>query len=341
MISIIVMIIAVLSNPNNLMIVFLANRTNQPSPQPLIHLRWKAFSVEQGLYMEKAKVTIYTDGGADPNPGAGGWGAVLILGEQIEELSGGEEHTTNNRMELTAALRALEALKQPCQIEFYTDSQYLKNGITQWMAKWVLRDWRDSKDEPVQNVDLWQALREAIQAHDITWKWVRGHTGDKYNERADQLATAARPKREQVRDLERAQLFLKIAPPHNGACGWVAKLETQAEKTFYSGSHPDSNPYHMGLVALQNLLRQLPPSQALQIMVEDELIFKGFTQWILGWRAKGWAKPDKYNDLWQALDRLIQTWDIKWYWVKKDDTRLKGEMADLLKHAKTARDQRT
>ena len=143
--------------------------------------------------MNKSQVIIYTDGGAKPNPnGPGGWAALLISGDQHKELSGGERSTTNNRMELTAAIMALEALKQPCDVTMYTDSQYVRNGITDWLPKWVRNGWRTADKKPVKNQELWERLYEASQRHHISWKWVRGHAGHEHNERVDQLATAAR-----------------------------------------------------------------------------------------------------------------------------------------------------
>jgi ribonuclease HI len=139
-------------------------------------------------------VTIYTDGACEPNPGPGGWGALLESGTQARELSGGEPATTNNRMELTAAVEALQALKRPCQIDFYTDSEYLRKGITEWLPGWRRRNWRRKGGE-LANVDLWQALDQAIQPHQITWRWVRGHAGNPGNERVDQLARRAVPRR--------------------------------------------------------------------------------------------------------------------------------------------------
>ena len=138
------------------------------------------------------KVTIYSDGGAKPNPGPGGWAALLISGEHEAELSGGEDHTTNNQMELTAAIRALEALTRPCEVDFYTDSQYLRRGITEWIKSWRKNGWMTSAKKPVLNKDLWIELHELTQKHQIKWHWTRGHAGDKFNERVDQLATAAR-----------------------------------------------------------------------------------------------------------------------------------------------------
>jgi ribonuclease HI len=139
-------------------------------------------------------VTIYSDGGAKPNPGPGGWAALLIYGEHQSEISGGESYTTNNQMELTAAIKALEALTRPCEVDFYTDSQYLRQGITEWINTWRKNGWRTSAKKPVLNQELWMRLHELTQTHKIRWHWTRGHAGDTFNERVDQLATQARQK---------------------------------------------------------------------------------------------------------------------------------------------------
>jgi len=136
-------------------------------------------------------VEIYTDGACDPNPGVGGWAAVLVYKGRHKEMSGGEADTTNNRMEMTAAIEALEALKRPCVARLTTDSQYLKNGITVWLPAWKRRNWHRSGGE-LKNVDLWKRLDELSQKHDVEWHWVRGHAGHAYNERCDALATEAR-----------------------------------------------------------------------------------------------------------------------------------------------------
>jgi ribonuclease HI len=141
------------------------------------------------------QVTIFSDGACSGNPGPGGWGALLRApGGQEKELSGGEHQTTNNRMELTAAMQALTTLNQPCQVTFYTDSEYLRRGITEWMPGWKARNWVRKGGE-LANVDLWQALDKAIQRHQIDWHWVRGHAGHVENERVDQLARNAIPRR--------------------------------------------------------------------------------------------------------------------------------------------------
>jgi len=136
-------------------------------------------------------VQIFTDGACSGNPGPGGWGAVLRFGDTEKELSGGEAHTTNNRMELMAAIAALEALKKPCAVALTTDSKYVMDGITKWMPGWKKKGWKTADNKPVKNVDLWQRLEAAAAPHKVRWHWVRGHDGHPENERADVLARDA------------------------------------------------------------------------------------------------------------------------------------------------------
>ena len=141
--------------------------------------------------MSAGKVVIYTDGACSGNPGPGGWGAILKFGDHEKEISGGDAHTTNNRMELMAAISALEALKRPCKVELHTDSQYVQQGISTWIKQWKRNGWRTADKKPVKNTDLWQRLDTALAHHDVDWRWVRGHVGHEMNERADRLAVAA------------------------------------------------------------------------------------------------------------------------------------------------------
>jgi ribonuclease HI len=136
-------------------------------------------------------VEIFTDGACSGNPGPGGWGAVLRYGATEKEMNGGEPATTNNRMELMAAIMAIEAVKRPCEIHLHTDSEYLRNGITTWIHSWKARGWKTADKKPVKNVDLWQRLERAIETHDVRWHWVKGHSGHRENERADELARLA------------------------------------------------------------------------------------------------------------------------------------------------------
>ena len=133
-------------------------------------------------------VTIYTDGACSGNPGPGGWGAVLLFGEREKEICGGEPASTNNRMELMAAIQALEALTKPCKVELHTDSTYVMKGISEWIHSWKARGWRTADKKPVKNEDLWRRLDEARLRHHVDWRWVKGHAGHEMNERADGLA---------------------------------------------------------------------------------------------------------------------------------------------------------
>lgn len=142
----------------------------------------------------KPQVTIYTDGACSGNPGPGGWGALLRFGNHEKELSGSAKETTNNRMEITAAVMAFRALKEPCQVDIYTDSEYLKKGITDWINNWKKLGWRrgsPGKTKPLANADLWKELDQAITDHQVSWHWVRGHAGHTENERVDNLAVSA------------------------------------------------------------------------------------------------------------------------------------------------------
>jgi len=133
-------------------------------------------------------VFIHTDGACSGNPGPGGWGCILQRGPKIKELSGGEQNTTNNRMELTAVIKALEALKRPVPVIITTDSRYVLDGLTKWLPEWKTKGWKTAKNKPVKNIDLWKRLDELCQGHEIEWQWVRGHSGHEGNERADELA---------------------------------------------------------------------------------------------------------------------------------------------------------
>jgi ribonuclease HI len=139
----------------------------------------------------KKVVEIFTDGACSGNPGPGGWGAVMRYGDVEKEMSGGEPATTNNRMEMMAAIMAIEAVKRPCEIHLHTDSEYLRQGITTWIHSWKARGWKTADKKPVKNVDLWQRLERAIETHDVHWHWVKGHSGHVENERADELARLA------------------------------------------------------------------------------------------------------------------------------------------------------
>jgi ribonuclease HI len=141
--------------------------------------------------MTKKHVKIYTDGACSGNPGPGGWGAILVYGDKEKELSGNEPETTNNRMELMAAIAALEQLKTSCHVDLYSDSSYVLKGISEWLPAWKARGWKTADKKPVKNVEYWQRLEKAASKHDVKWHWVKGHNGHEMNERADELARSA------------------------------------------------------------------------------------------------------------------------------------------------------
>lgn len=147
------------------------------------------------MMRKDGKVEIFTDGACSGNPGPGGWGALLRWRDAVKELKGGERETTNNRMELMAAIQALEALKRPAQVQLHTDSTYLRDGITKWIHSWKAKGWKTANKKPVKNIDLWQRLEAALERHQVDWHWVKGHSGHPENDRADALAREGIPDR--------------------------------------------------------------------------------------------------------------------------------------------------
>jgi ribonuclease HI len=172
--------------------------------------------------LSEPHVVIHTDGACSGNPGPGGWGAILAYGTHVKELKGGEPHTTNNRMELMAAIAALGALKRPCVVDIHTDSEYLRNGIMTWLRGWKRNGWRTAENKPVKNVDLWQQLDVLAAKHRVHWHWVRGHAGHALNERADQLAREG------------------IVAARAGAAGALSNQRRPAERLFAARRTPGS-----------------------------------------------------------------------------------------------------
>lgn len=264
-------------------------------------------------------VTIYSDGGADPNPGIGGWAAILQYGAHEKVLTGNDPSTTNNRMELQAAIAALSVLKRPCQIEFHTDSEYLRQGITQWIEKWAANNWRLKGGKSVSNDDLWQQLWPLTQKHDITWHWVKGHAGNPLNERVDTLARQARlditPDAQVSADV--ARVYIRASCKGNpGPGGWGVVLEHGSETEQASGSVSESTNNRMEVTAAIEALLLLPPGSAVQVFTTSDYLFQGATKWIHGWRKRNWQKRDDKPvanaDLWQALDQLMGNYTVRW-----------------------------
>lgn len=282
------------------------------------------------------QVIIYSDGGADPNPGIGGWAAVLQFGENEKVLTGNDPQATNNRMELKAAIEALRALKRPCSISFHTDSQYVRRGITEWIEGWAARGWKSKTGKPVQNVDLWKALWPQVKRHDIEWHWVKGHAGDPMNERVDRLARQARlaitPP--EVVDENVPRLYLRSSCKGNpGPGGWGVVLAEGDDTEQMSGSAVSTTNNRMEITAALEGLLMLTPGDTVQVLTTSDYLYQGITKWIYGWRQRNWqkrdGKPVANGDLWQALDQLTGQYSIQWINAKGQDNPLLDDAAKI------------
>jgi ribonuclease HI len=268
------------------------------------------------------KVSIYTDGGADPNPGIGGWAAILRAGGKEKIVTGGEPYTTNNRMELQAAISALKALTKPSQIEFYTDSEYLHLGITEWISAWEASGWK-RKGKPIANVDLWKTLNELVKDHEVEWHWVKGHSSDPMNRRADALATRARL------DLvshvaasgDMTRMFVKGTCKGNPGPGtWAVVLEDGDDTEQFSGAVDRTTNNRMEITAAIKGLEQIDENEPVQIVTASDYLYQGGSRWIKAWRKREWRKKDgkpvSNVDLWIELDRLQNERRVSWQSAK-------------------------
>lgn len=262
---------------------------------------------------------LYTDGGASPNPGPGGWG-VVVLDEhenKIDEYSGGAPESTNNRMELTAAIEALARQPEGVPVVLYTDSTYVRNGITKWIHGWIRKNWRRGPkgDQPVLNDDLWKRLHALTTEREIEWRWLKGHAGHEHNERADELATEA--VRAHGGGVEAAaavaeavdadhEVFIKVRAVGRRA-SWLALLVADHEQQQIDG-RVDGTANRAELAAGLEVLQTLPRDRSVLIRSGDYLA-KGCRDWLPGWKSRGWqtaaGDPVKNDDLWRLLDREI------------------------------------
>lgn len=263
------------------------------------------------------QVIVYSDGGAKPNPGAGGWGVVIIYPDREEELSGAMAYTTNNQMELTAACEALAALPTSCEITFHTDSTYVKNGITSWIAAWKRNGWVNSKKEPVANIELWQRLDAERKRHTITWRWVKGHAGNQYNERVDALATAARAKltgeklkespkaRAETPEVTGARAYLSVTMRDKDTVSWGAIIIDADGAEHTNGGTLTDVTQSKAVLEAAHLLLTHTRLNGLTVYTDSEYLQKGITSWVKGWIKNGWKKADKspvaYRDVWEKL----------------------------------------
>lgn len=273
------------------------------------------------------EVVVYTDGGASPNPGPGGWGAVVLRpaadgGEPAaEEISGGEGYTTNNRMELTAALRALAALPGSARVRVVTDSQYLRRGITRWLPTWQAAGWKRKRGESVANEDLWRALGELVAERRVRWEWVKGHAGHRWNERADELATAAarafRPPAGGAAEVEAAAGGWRIYLKASGRGWWAARLVApDGDDEILTGEDRRASANELILRAAGEAIRAVPEDAPLTVYSAADYLRDGAERWLAGWRQRGWktatGKPVANREAWQRLAAELERRTVRW-----------------------------
>jgi ribonuclease HI len=275
----------------------------------------------------KPQVTIYTDGGASPNPGPGGWGVVLIhsASGRVKELHGGEPSTTNNRMELTAAIRALEALKGPCVVTMITDSEYLRRGIAEWLPVWIASGWKRGKGADVQNEDLWRRLAMLTGHHEVAWEWVKGHAGNAYNERADALASRAiRQYRSENASTGAAEADVYLGVSCKEGRGvWAALIRTGDEEETITGQEEGVTANYLDIVSAAEALGLLPERIRVKAYSYSDYLRNGATQWLAAWKGRQWRTKDgdpvKNVEAWQWLDEELSARKVEWPSLRDDD----------------------
>lgn len=306
------------------------------------------------------QVYIYTDGGCDPNPGPGGWGAVLIGGSQTREISGAASRTTSNRMELTAAIEALRVLQRSCAVVVHTDSQYLHRGITEWLPAWQRRGWRRANGRPVKNLDLWQDLLGELGRHRIDWHWVKGHSGNPHNERADYLATEARQGllarsagREVPRDRGResavehsslpgVDIFARacaLGAPGPGGYAAILAYAHDSDRDV-SGASRLATSNVMELRAVVAGLEALEQPSRVTLHTASKYVLEGATRWLAEWERRDWhakdGKPVKNKEIWLELVRAMAGHDVVWEPLSERSDR-HGQRAAKLARARAER----
>jgi ribonuclease HI len=308
------------------------------------------------------EIHAYTDGGASPNPGPGGWGAVLLRpGAKPRELSGGEDFTTNNRMELTAAIRALEAAGDHAQVRLVTDSQYLRRGITQWLPRWAADGWRRRDGGEVANQDLWRRLAALAASRRVRWEWVRGHAGHRWNERADALARAEAARRrrggaEAGGAAAAASAAAGTTEPSfdvylkaSGRGGWAARVRPPGagggaagdNGELLTGARPGASANELILHAAAEALESLPPGAAAAIHTASDYLRDGAARWLAVWRRRGWRTQTggavANRAAWERLSRALAAHPVSW---PRPDAEAAAEISALDKPAREAAGKR-
>lgn len=276
------------------------------------------------------EVLVYTDGACDPNPGPGGWAAILRAGAHEKVLKGADARTTNNRMELRAVIAALEELRQPCRVQVHTDSEYVQRGVTEYLARWKAKGWRTSDKRDVANRDLWETLDRALQRHQITWHWVKGHAGDPLNERVDRLAVSMIPRtRLPLDDREALHIFTGVSClGTSGPGAWAVVLRTgegveaplaEGER-IWSGREAKTSANRLHLLAIAEGLAAVPASATVHVYTPSDYAAQGAMHWVKTWAAQGWrtkdGQPVKHREIWQAIRAAAQARQVHWHCLK-------------------------
>ena len=279
-------------------------------------------------------LVVYTDGACSPNPGPGGWGAVIIKdGSIVAELSGSEEYSTNNRMELTAAVEVLKSISEPARIDLYTDSVYLKNGITDWINKWQLNDWRTADRKEVKNSDLWRKLLDLIEHHQVHFHWIKGHGADPYNIRADELAVAARKGEGAAEQAGSASgslaadhihLFTGVTCKHAARVGgWSVILTWRNHVKILGEGCQGMSANQLYLVSVINGLTSLKKELPVDVHTHSGYLYDGATNWLSGWKNRQWRTREgeevSNKELWLQLDDLLSRYEVTFYLEDKTE----------------------
>lgn len=290
--------------------------------------------------MRLPSITIYTDGACSPNPGPGGWGAVLLRPDrQPEELFGSDPESTNNRMELSAALYALAHLEGPYNVTLYTDSKYLKDGITSWIHNWKKRSWRTASRQPVKNRDLWEALDGELQRHTIKWKWVKGHAENEWNERADALAVCARQGIHAVKatsaDVPQSgkasvgddalSIYTAVTfRPSDKVGSWAVIFNYKGHYRVLGCRSDKATANRLHIEAAATALESLKRSLPVHLYTTSDYLKNGAEKWLGGWRKRQWknraGEAISNQDAWQRLAPLLEQYKVIFHLVdKKND----------------------
>jgi len=290
----------------------------------------KQTMTEESTYPE---LVIYTDGACSPNPGPGGWGAVILSGDSpVSELSGYGGESTNNRMELTGAVAAFKSLQSPHRIVLYTDSQYVKNGITDWIHNWQQNNWHTAARKPVKNADLWKELLIQIKRHKITWKWVRGHGTNRWNIRADELAVAARKSVDKPAEKQKTavgagddiHLFTGVTCKHStGIGGWAVILTWRDRVRILGGRAEGMTANQLYIKAVIGGIESLKKPLPVHVHTHSGYLRDGANSWLEGWRKRNWqtrdGAPVSNKELWQELSTLLEQHKVSFHLEGRED----------------------